>query len=76
MKKDYPDLKCIAYGPPGGLISKPLAEYTKSFVLNVILGDDIIPRLSIHSINNLKKEILKESYQNSLIIDYNYLLLI
>ncbi len=61
LKKDYPRLKCISFGPPGDLISKTLVEYTKTFVLNVILGDDVLPRLSIRSIKNLKQEVLKES---------------
>jgi sn1-specific diacylglycerol lipase len=72
LKQYYPDLKCIVYGPSGELISKQLAEYTKTFILNVILGDDIIPRLSIRSINNLKNDILKESI---LIIELHKLLI-
>lgn len=59
LKKDYPNIKCIAYSPPGGLISAALAEYTKSFVMSVVLGDDIVPRLSVRSVHNLKADILK-----------------
>lgn len=56
---EYPNLKCIAYSPPGGLISEALADYTKSFVMSVVIGDDIVPRLSLHSVHNLKAKILK-----------------
>ncbi len=59
LKKAYPLVKCIAYSPPGGLISRDLATCTKSFVMSVIMGDDMVPRLSIHSIHSLKAEILK-----------------
>lgn len=59
LKAQYPNIKCIAYSPPGGLISSALADYTKSFVMSVVLGDDIVPRLSLHSVHNLKADILK-----------------
>ena len=59
LKAEYPDLRCIAYSPPGGLISEALAEYTKSYVLTVIIGDDIVPRLSLRSVHNLKADILR-----------------
>lgn len=62
LKKDYPNIKCIAYSPPGGLISSSLADYTKSFVMSVVVGDDIVPRLSLRSVHNLKADILKEIY--------------
>jgi hypothetical protein len=59
LKADYPNLRCIAYSPPGGLISPTLAKYTKSYVMSVVVGDDIIPRLSIRSVHNLKADIFK-----------------
>jgi hypothetical protein len=59
LKKDYPDIRCIAYCPPGGMVSDELAEYTKSFVLSVVIGDDIVPRLGVHSVHSLKADILK-----------------
>ena len=59
LKSEYPTVKCIAYSPPGGLISETLADYTRSFVMSVILGDDIVPRLSLYSVHNLKADILK-----------------
>ena len=64
--KEYPDLKCICYSPPGGLMTQNLINLTKSFVLTVILGDDIVPRLSLRSIHSLKANILKEIYESEL----------
>ena len=40
-------------------MSEALSDYTKSFVMSVIVGDDIVPRLSLHSVHNLKANILK-----------------
>ena len=62
LKKDYPNIRCIAYSPPGHLISKVVADYTKTFVLSVVLGDDIISRLSVRSVHNLKADILKVNF--------------
>lgn len=59
LKKEFSDVRCIAYSPPGGLISEALADYTKSFVLSVVVGDDIVPRLSILSVHFLKADILR-----------------
>ena len=59
LKSEYANVKCIAFSPPGGLISQHLAEYTRSFVMSVIIGDDIVPRLSVHTVHNLKADILK-----------------
>jgi len=66
MKSEYPNIRCIAYSPPGGLISTALADLTKTFIMSVVVGDDIVPRLSVHSVHNLKADILKEIYNTSL----------
>ena len=66
LRRTYPDVRCIAYSPPGGLISKALADYTKTFVMSVVVGDDIVPRLSIISVHNLKADILREIHNTSL----------
>ncbi len=68
LKSDYPDIRCIAYSPPGGLVSERLSEYTKSFVLSVVVGDDIIPRLGVHSVHKLKADILRVIYKVLFII--------
>lgn len=65
LKTDYPNVKCIAYSPPGGLISEALADYTKSFVLSVVVGDDIVPRLSLRSVHTLKSDIIKVNLRHS-----------
>ena len=62
LRNEYPNLRCIAYSPPGGLINTGLSDYTKSFVMSVVTGDDIVPRLSLRTIHNLKADILKELY--------------
>ncbi|XP_066966714.1 diacylglycerol lipase-beta-like isoform X3 [Macrobrachium rosenbergii] len=58
MRPQYPGLKCFAFSPPGGLCSKEFALATKSFVMSVIVGDDLVPRLSLNSLHDLRHKIM------------------
>ncbi|KAH0631934.1 hypothetical protein JD844_019844, partial [Phrynosoma platyrhinos] len=44
LKNAFPNLKCYAFSPPGGLLSKSLADYSKQFIVSVIVGKDVVPR--------------------------------
>ncbi|XP_017271738.1 diacylglycerol lipase-beta [Kryptolebias marmoratus] len=59
LRSSFPTLQCYAFSPPGGLLSKALADYSKDFVLSVVLGKDLIPRLSIPNMEALKRRLLK-----------------
>ncbi|XP_062859416.1 diacylglycerol lipase-beta [Trichomycterus rosablanca] len=59
LHSNYPTLQCYAFSPPGGLMSKALADYSKQFVISVVLGKDLVPRLSIPNMEDLKRRILK-----------------
>ncbi|CAL1616674.1 unnamed protein product [Knipowitschia caucasica] len=59
LKNSYPTLKCYSFSPPGGLVSKALADYTKDFVVSVVVGKDLVPRLSLPNMEDLKRRILK-----------------
>eukprot|EP00667_Euglena_gracilis_P005621 EG_transcript_5659 len=52
-------LKCIAYAPPGGLMSEAGAEYARRFTTSVVFGDDVIPRLGIHPLLDLRQRLLR-----------------
>ncbi|XP_051878477.1 diacylglycerol lipase-beta [Pristis pectinata] len=59
LHTSYPELRCYAFSPPGGLLSKALSDYSKGFILSVVLGRDLIPRLSLPNVEDLKKRILR-----------------
>ncbi|GAA6226013.1 sn1-specific diacylglycerol lipase beta [Lates japonicus] len=59
LRNSFPTLQCYAFSPPGGLLSKALADYSKDFVVSVVLGKDLVPRLSIPNMEDLKRRILK-----------------
>ncbi|KAI8506667.1 hypothetical protein Bbelb_160940 [Branchiostoma belcheri] len=58
LRPAYPRLFCYAYSPPGGLMSKSTAEYTKNFTCSVVLGKDLVPRLGISTMEDLKSKLI------------------
>ena len=44
LRQQFPDLHCYAFSPPGGLISAPCAEQTKSFITSLVVGKDVVSR--------------------------------
>ncbi|XP_078274177.1 diacylglycerol lipase-beta [Rhinoraja longicauda] len=59
LHSSYPRLRCYAFSPPGGLLSEALAEYSRGFILSIVLGKDLVPRLSLPNVLDLKNRILR-----------------
>ena len=59
LRDSYPDTRvtCYAYSPPGGLLSQPAALESEKFTVSVVVGDDVIPRLSLTNIGALSRDI-------------------
>ncbi|XP_073977437.1 inactivation no afterpotential E isoform X3 [Rhodnius prolixus] len=58
LRQTYPDLQCFAYSPPGGLLSMPAVQYTKSFITSVVLGKDVVPRIGLHQMESLRADLI------------------
>eukprot|EP00798_Chlamydomonas_sp_ICE-L_P001840 gene1840-33258_t len=58
LKQRYAQTVCWAFAPPGGLMSPQVAESMRPYCTSVVIGVDIISRLSLHSMRSLNKEIL------------------
>ncbi|KAI6187913.1 Lipase-3 domain-containing protein [Aphelenchoides besseyi] len=63
LKQTYPTCRCYAFSPPT-VISKHGISETEEHVLSVIVGDDIVPRMSYQSLMHLKNEIDKQLKNN------------
>jgi len=81
MQEEYPDgwkpedveapgkkfrIRYIGYEPPGGLLSKPLAEAIDELPnkwTSVACSYDVVPRLSIQALQLLREEVLDELYK-------------
>ncbi|KAK2495689.1 hypothetical protein MC885_001553 [Smutsia gigantea] len=59
LRNSYPQVRCYAFSPPRGLLSKSLHEYSKNFIVSLVLGKDVIPRLSVTNLEDLKRRILR-----------------
>ncbi|XP_065175326.1 diacylglycerol lipase-beta-like [Sycon ciliatum] len=57
-RAEYPSLRCYAYSPPGALLNKECSLFSSEFTVSVILGDDVVPRLSIPALEDLRVDII------------------
>ncbi|XP_033123778.1 sn1-specific diacylglycerol lipase beta-like [Anneissia japonica] len=59
LKPQWPNVQCYAFASPGGLVSSVAVEYSRSFVTTVILGSDLISRMSLESLDDIKLQLIK-----------------
>jgi sn1-specific diacylglycerol lipase len=59
LRSKYPDLKCLCFSPPGCTLSKNMADSCKEYLTTYVLDDDIIPRLSLQSLEHLRDDVLE-----------------
>nr|XP_020137055.1 sn1-specific diacylglycerol lipase beta [Microcebus murinus] len=59
LRASYPQVRGYAFSHPGRIFSKSLCEYSKNFIVSLVLGMDVIPRLSVTNLEDLKKRILR-----------------
>lgn len=52
-------IHCYAYSPPGGIMSISAAEKTRDFITNFVVGDDMISRLSVRTMQQLRDHALE-----------------
>lgn len=54
--KQVARLRCHAFSPPGGLLSRRVAKASSEFITSVFVEDDIVPRLALSTIQLLRDE--------------------
>lgn len=59
LRRDYPSVRCVSITPLGGLLDKEHAESCGDFVLSAVMGDDVVPRLSVTSMEHMRDEVLE-----------------
>ncbi|CEF63898.1 Sn1-specific diacylglycerol lipase beta [Strongyloides ratti] len=64
LKQKYSrNIKCYSISPPGCVLDNEGRKYLKDSVLSIIVGEDIVPRMSYHSLFKLKCAIEEELYR-------------
>lgn len=66
LRRFYPNTKCYAFSPPGGLLNETAAKASEEFTISVVVGMDLIPRLSLQSLTLLKEQMKSELTQCTL----------
>jgi len=59
-------VKCWAFAPPGGLADPHVAKAAQEFCTSVVLGKDWIPRLTVHSFERLRDEMVRTWSENKI----------
>jgi len=59
MKNKYPNLRVINISPPGCSMSWEMATECKDFVTSLVLDSDLVPRLSIDTLERLRDDVLE-----------------
>jgi len=58
LKPKYPELRCIAFSPPGCIFDYKLAEKSSEWITSVFVGKDMIVRASWHSLIKMRGQVL------------------
>ena len=59
FKPSYPDIRCLAFSPPGCVFSEKLAEESSAWVTSYVLDADVVARLAIKPFEELRNRVLK-----------------
>lgn len=50
-------MQCLAYSPPGGLLSQAVVDYCDHFVLGCFAGQDLVPRFAMHTFDRFREDL-------------------
>jgi len=59
LRPRYPNLRCLAFSPPGCTLSEALADTVAEYTTSFIVDDDIIARMTIEGFEELRDSILE-----------------
>jgi hypothetical protein len=59
FQKEYPGVKCFAYAPPGATMSAAMGVAVSSFITSVVVGKDMVPRLSLPTVHALLGDVVR-----------------
>lgn len=58
LKQKFPTLRCVNYSPPGCSFTWDLATRCKEWCTSCVLDSDLVPRLSVNALLDLRNEVL------------------
>ncbi|PAV71562.1 hypothetical protein WR25_20518 [Diploscapter pachys] len=60
IKQKYPAVRCYAYCPPGCVISENGQAEMEQHVMSIVVGDDVVSRISYHSMYQMREKVHHE----------------
>jgi predicted lipase len=64
-KSAYPQLKCFGYGMPGSVCNDVMNDDCKHYVYSIVLGDDLIARMGVVALSQLRANVSQSVSQSS-----------
>lgn len=58
LRSMFPNLRCFAFSPPGGLVSIDLASSCKDWCISTVCGKEVIPRLTLGTLEHLRDDLV------------------
>ena len=58
LKQAHPGLRCIAFSPPGGLVSRDLAASAADWCISTVCGKEWAPRLTLSTLERVRDEMV------------------
>eukprot|EP00889_Picochlorum_renovo_P000726 jgi/Picre1/27756/NNA_000720.t1 len=58
LRSIFPNLRCFAFSPPGGLVSIDLASSCKDWCISTVCGKEVIPRLTLGTLERLRDDLV------------------
>ncbi|KAI3378956.1 hypothetical protein SNEBB_003556 [Seison nebaliae] len=59
LHNKYPDIQCVTFGAPGGVFDRTGTLFTQSFTCSIVVEDDLVPRLSVKSMVDLRNRLIE-----------------
>lgn len=59
LREAATQIHCYAYSPPGGMLSIAAAKKTRGYITSFVLGDDMVSRLSVRTMQQLRDHALE-----------------
>jgi hypothetical protein len=56
---EFDSVQCFAYAPPGATMSRALSRSVSSFVTPVVVGKDMVPRMSLPTVHALLGDMVR-----------------
>ncbi|XP_004346297.1 hypothetical protein CAOG_05624 [Capsaspora owczarzaki ATCC 30864] len=58
LRPEHPEVTCYAYSCPGAMVSHELSRYCQDFIISIVLGKDVVPRLGRRNAELLRDQLV------------------